>query len=71
MADNNVLQSKVFQAGKKGSQLFRGLCLAALLSIMVGLSTPASAEISESDSALAQQVFKQLLAAVPTQSAIP
>jgi len=71
MADNNVLQSKVFQAGKKGSQLFRGLCLAALLSIMVGLSTPASAEISESDSALAQQVFKQLLAAVPSQSAIP
>jgi hypothetical protein len=71
MVGDNVWKSKVFPADKKGKQLVCWICLVALLSIIWGLSTQASAAVNEGDRALAQQVFHQLLAVVPSQRAIP
>jgi tetratricopeptide (TPR) repeat protein len=52
-------------------RLFRHFCLTVLLLTAVVICTPALAEVSESDRALAEQVFQQLLVSVPPPTDMP
>jgi len=53
------------------SRSFRYFCLAVFSLTGVLIGTPALAEVSESDRALAEQVFQQLLVSVPPPSDMP
>jgi tetratricopeptide (TPR) repeat protein len=51
--------------------LFRGAVLMILMACVLCACTPALAEVSKADRALAEQVFQQLLAAVPLPNQAP
>ncbi|MBZ5521327.1 MAG: M48 family metalloprotease [Acidobacteriia bacterium] len=66
--DGNRVQPNILSA-ILNRRMLRSLAL--LLAAMASVCVPASAEISEADRALAQQVFQQLLAAAPPMQQIP